>query len=201
MDRQHLIAVSAILIAAMAGFIIIDLPYPLSVLGIGTTETYIMNYDLDQDLQPERYVLQDLRLTVADKGRELWRSPADWRVTSLHIADVTHDSRPDLLLVVWKRGSFGQARPFWHTGPDHELTCHLYVYNLVNKRLKPVWMSSALDQPIKNLEIKDTDGDGRNELFVTGYHSYWQRLWVHSKSPVNKVTTWQWQDWGFCRVK
>ncbi len=200
--RRHpvVVVVSAITMALIIGLVLISLsqsrPYP----GAGVTDKQTLDYDLDQDHEPEHYTLEEQTLIVVNDNRELWRSPADWRVASFQIADVTHDNRYDLLLVVWKRGSFGQSRPFWHTGRDHELTCHLYVYNLVNHRLKPIWMSSALDRPIKDMQIKDTNKDGKNELLVTEYNGR-QWFWVWDKTPVSEVTTWQWQEWGFFRVK
>lgn len=184
----------AVLAAALAiGFITVGLSRPGPTCARQTAD-----YDLDGDQVMERYVLADHQLVICEDDRELWRSPADWRVTSFHITDVTHDGRPDLLLVVWKKGSFGTARPFWHTGPNDELTCHLYVYNLVNKDLKPRWMSSALDQPIKDLGIADIDGDGLNELLVTGYGNRRLQLFKPD-SPEGEAAVWQWRDWGFYR--
>ncbi|MGE5545066.1 MAG: hypothetical protein ACM3UW_08860 [Bacillota bacterium] len=92
-------------------------------------------------------------------------------------------------------------KSFWVTGRDNEVSCHLFVYNLVDQHLKPVWMSSALDPPVKNLKIKDTDGDGRNEPVVTDCHH--RRPWFSGRgvTSTSEVTTWQWQDWGFYRVK
>lgn len=194
-QQRLMVVATAIIIAAIAVLIITMLP----IISVGFTEKQSQNYDLDQDNLPEHYVLEDQKLVITKEGQELWRSPADWQVTSFHVADVTHDEVPDLLLVVWKRGSFGHARPFWHTGQNQEFTCHLYVYNLINQRLKPIWMSSALDRPIKDMIIRDSDDDGRNELHVTEYHSWWQRF--SKRARANKITTWQWKDWGFCRLK
>ncbi len=179
------------------GLIIIILPRPLPIAGTGI---YASAYDLNQDGQTELYVLANQELFIAAEKRIIWRSPPDWRVASFHVADVTHDRRPDLLLLVWKKGSFGGLRPFWHTGRDTRFTCHLYVFNLADLHLKPVWMSSALDRPIKSITITDLDGDGRNELLTTEGCYWWQLFSRFCGSPTNNGAIWQWQDWGFYRV-
>lgn len=198
--RRHLtvLVMVAIILIASIWLIRVSLPGYLPVIGLGQKQT--LSYDLNQDHQPELYSLDNGRLIISEDEREFWRSPTDWQVTSLYIADVTHDHQEDLLLVVWKKGSFGPARPFWDTGKDNRFSCHLYVFNLVNQRLKPIWMSSALDRPIKDMRIKDTNGDGKNEIMVTEYHPWWRRISVRGISATSEVTTWQWQEWGFYRL-
>lgn len=179
------------------GLITLILPGPMPVAGTGI---HTSTQDLNQDGRTEIYVLANQRLLIAFDKTIVWRSPPDWRVTSFHVADVTHDSQPDMLLLVWKKGSFGQARPFWHTGRDTSLTCHLYVFNLIDRHLKPVWMSSALDRPIDSMTITDIDGDGRNELLVAEGCYWWQLFSGSCGSRAGDVAAWRWQDWGFYRV-
>ncbi|NPV92856.1 MAG: hypothetical protein HPY50_18980 [Firmicutes bacterium] len=143
-------------------------------------------YDLDQDGVPERYVLNDQQLIIAGE-KEIWRSPPEWEVTGFKLADATNDGQGDLLLVLWKSGSFGQHKPFWFKGEDDQYSNHLFVYNLAKGKLHPVWCSSALDQPIIELSVADVDQDGRNELVVLGEEG--------------ALTTWRWRDWGFHQVE
>ncbi|NLW44833.1 MAG: hypothetical protein GXY92_06575 [Syntrophomonadaceae bacterium] len=183
--------------AAALGLLIISLPRPLPVAGTGIHTSI---HDLDQDGQTELYVLANQGLIIGAEKEIIWRSPPDWRVASFHVADVTHDRHPDLLLLVWKKGSFGRLRPFWHTGRDAGFTCHLYVFNLANRHLKPVWMSSALDRPIDSITITDIDDDGRNELLVTEGWYWWQFFNRFRGSTTGDIAAWEWQDWGFYRV-
>ena len=200
MARRRDFLMKVLTIAGMAaalGLVIISLPRPWPVAGAGI---YTLIHDLDQDGQTELYLLSNQGLIIAAEKRIIWRSSPDWRVASIHVADVTHDRRPDLLLLVWKKGSFDQSRPFWHTGPDARFTCHLYVFNLTNRHQKPLWMSSALDRPIDSITIKDIDGDGRNELLITEGCYWWQLFNGFCGSTAGEVATWRWQDWGFYRV-
>jgi len=37
---------------------------------------------------------------------------------------------------------------------------HLFIFDLVNGAIKPVWQSSNLDCPNRSVELADLDGDG-----------------------------------------
>ncbi len=172
--------------------------------------TQVQEYDLDRDGQTESYVLKDMQLSVTQDGQELWRSPADWQVTAFVLADATNDGQNDLLLVVWKAGSFGRDKPFWVKDEDTRLSNHLFVLNLRQGQLKPVWFSSALDRPIQSLTVQDFNQDGKNELVVqeepTGEgRTPWTRLrdrvlGYPGSAAVDTTTYWQWQSWGFYRL-
>ena len=147
--------------------------------------------DLDGDGVPESYTLANERLTVVEKGRVVWRSPADWRVAAFVIADSTNTGRPDLNLVVWKKGSYGAYRPFWFKGPDDAYTCHLYVFDLSAGAMKPVWMSSAIEPPILHLKICRATPDGRDDLVVTE---------ATGPGETTRTTVWRWDTWDFYRT-
>jgi len=106
--------------------------------------------------------------------------------------------------VVWKAGSFGRDKPFWVNEDDQELSNHLFVLNLLQGKMKPVWFSSALDQPIQALEVKDINQDGKNELVVQEGRAWLAGIQNQERpasEPVTKsITCWQWKSWGFDRV-
>lgn len=160
----------------------------------------VQEHDLDQDGQLERYVLKDKQLIVTQEEQEIWRSSADWQVIVFVLADATNDGRDDLLLVVWKAGSFGRDKPFWVTEDDPRRSNHLFVLNLIQGKMKPVWFSSALDRPIQALEVKDLDQDGKNELVVQEERTWWDRIRDRGGPFAESTTYWQWKSWGFYRV-
>ena len=153
--------------------------------------------DLNGDGISEDYYLQERTLQVKQEGRPLWVSPPEWKVQQFLLADITNDGEQDLVMVLWKEGSFGKHKPFWHRGKDNAYTNHLFVYNLVDQHFQPVWCSSALDHPIARLEIMDKNGDGQKELVVEEQLSWLQRIFLHKPPP----TVWQWQQWGFYRLE
>ncbi|HWP96868.1 MAG TPA: VCBS repeat-containing protein [Syntrophomonadaceae bacterium] len=173
-------------------------PSPDSRQPISSTQETGQFFDLDQDGSLEHYVLSRGRLSISEKGKMLWESSPDWQVDSFALGDANNDGQKDLLLVVWKAGSFGRDKPFWLTGPDRERSNHLFVFDLIKKKPKPVWMSSALDEPILSLEVKDVNQDGKNELVVQ------EKTRVNAPfvlaSPCRAAVLMQWQDWGFYRL-
>ncbi len=153
--------------------------------------------DLNGDGIDEDYYLQGGTLQVKQGGRRLWVSPPEWKVQQFLLAEVTNDGQQDLVMVLWKKGSFGPHRPFWHRGKDNAYTNHLFVYNLLDQHFHPVWCSSALDYPIARLEIMDINGDGQNELEADEQSPWLQRVFLQKTPP----TVWQWQQWGFYRLE
>jgi hypothetical protein len=148
-------------------------------------------FDLDRDGRRECFVREKQRLTVIRRDKEIWKSPREWRVSAFVLGDATNDGRDDLCLVVWKKGSFGNGKPFWVKENDESMKNHLFIFNLEEDRLKPIWMSSNLDNPIKALHIEDSDGDGKKELVVSeGRYGFPGFLGT-------RTTTWQWSEWGF----
>ncbi len=158
----------------------------------------IETHDLNNDGCFESYVMEDHNLKIIENELQLWKSPADWRVTSMVIGDANHDNQEDLIMVVWKKGSFGQDKPFWIHMDDKQIRCHLFLYDLAGDHAKPLWMSSALDQPIKSLQIQDMNEDGKNELIIQeGSYSFLSCvLNFHASEPA----LWQWKGWGFYQL-
>lgn len=160
----------------------------------------IITRDSDNNGQLETYQLADDRVTVESDQAVIWQSDPSWMVTDLAIGDVDHDGQEEMLLVLWKHGSFGTSRPMWMEGEDKTYSNHLFVYRLVAGRMKPLWCSSAIEYPIRHLQIQDHDGDGRQELLVTEGPPAGPFYSIRSQFYQNQ-TVWQWQDWGFALVE
>lgn len=167
------------------------------VYDAGAEKTVSKYGDIDGSQGPEHYILSQGRLAVEIGHKVIWRSPVQWKVTSFELADATNDGTKDLLMVVWKHGSFGPYRPFWFKGEDREWSNHLFVYNLINDKVKATWCSSALDRPIEHLTVKDINRDSRNELLVSEKLPWWKSLPGQNNDD---ISIWQWKFFGFYRL-
>lgn len=117
----------------------------------------------------------------SEAGKVAWSTPWDWSVQSVQCFDVDGDGHKELVMLVWKHGSYGKHLPFWVKNNDIRLEQHLFVYRWEEtreNRLRAVWMSSALD-----MKVASMISDNKNRLIVTDTQG------VH--------TRWQWQQFGF----
>lgn len=109
----------------------------------------------------------------------VWKSKWEWSVQDALVFDVDCDGSDELILLVWKRGSYGDHMPFWETGNDVNLKQHIFIYTYDEEydRVKPIWMSSEIAYDIKSFE----EG-AKNSLIV------------------NKLSgesdAWIWDEWG-----
>ena len=101
--------------------------------------------------------------------------------------------------LLWKTGSFGSVKPFWHSGEDDSYKNHLFVYKLEDETFQPVWCSSDLDRPIISFEIDDIDNDGLNELVVKegAYREISKGRYALDTRVPFQVSVWKWEEWGF----
>lgn len=152
-------------------------------------------YDLNHDGIMEIYLLAEGKLTVTQPDSIDWSSPPEWNVRSFALDDVNGDGNPELIMLLWKRGSFGHHKPLWYKQEDNNYRCHLFVYQLIENKLIPRWCSSALDRPIKNFTI-EKDPSGKTFLAVQeGFYSTYcaGRPMIIGKERSN----WIWKQWGF----
>ena len=120
---------------------------------------------------------------TADSGSIVYEP--EWLVTDIFIYDADHDDEDEVVLNVWKIGSFGEHRPFWKENKtDDRMTEHIFIYDWQTddpERLRPIWMSSQM--PVQG-EFLRTE---KNNLIIT--------------APDGTVTYWRWETWGLALVK
>lgn len=166
-----------------------------------TLEETAVQYDLDRDGCPECYNLRGGHLTISRENRVLWESPFAWGVYDCILGDANNDGREELILLLWKAGSYGKDKPFWYQGFDGSLSSHLFIYTLANNQLKPLWCSSALPRPIDSLQVVDINADGKNELVISeGKYG----ILLDEKAPFGMPPSrlvMRWQGWGFYKVE
>ena len=63
--------------------------------------------------EPDEILLRGRRATVCKGGAAVWQSERGIRVQDVLWCDIDHDGEKELLLLCWKRGRYGESRPFW----------------------------------------------------------------------------------------
>lgn len=106
-----------------------------------------------------------------------------YRIQKALCFDVDHDNEDELVLLVWKHGSYGKHMPFWERANDIALEQHVFIYDIIDSEsLKPIWMSSSIGRGVNKMEEYDSS----------------QLALIRDEGP---VTVWEWQHWGLKLVK
>ena len=140
----------------------------------GWIEWKTMETEFDQ-----AYVtLEGRRITVRDGGKDgavVWRTQGDWFVQNLVVKDIDQDGRDEMILLVWKHGSYGNHMPFWEKKNDKELRQHIYIYKYDEKReskIRAIWMSSQITYEITSISsgeksfLNVTDRTGNTRVWT-----------------------------------
>ena len=107
--------------------------------------------------------------------------PGEWLVSDLHAADIDHDGRQEILLIVFNRDTYGKYHPFWEKEYRKGFCQHLYIYHYENDSLVPFWMSSALKPELSWVEVRE---DGT----------------IMAEDTQGEPSEWQWKTWGIERT-
>jgi len=148
--------------------------------------------DLDNNSFQETYLLKNGQLSIAENSKIIWQSPDDWWVDDFILADANNDGVFDINLSLWKSGNFGTSKPFWIKENDMSVKNHLFVYDLINGKMKIIWGSSNLGVPNCEIKMTDINGDNENELIVLEGD--------YTQKPSCKgyyLAVWKWNGWGF----
>lgn len=187
--KLRTISISSLGIAAFAAAVLLSFV-------IWDSRSILVSHDLDGDGTEEKIELKYQRMDISKSGRVIWTSPKEWSVAASAVGDSDNDGSVEINLSVWKTGSYGKFKPFWMEGEDVSRKNHLFVLRLQpDGRMKYAWQSSNLDKPICGLEVRDFEGDGKNEILV--YEgAYGQSDACSSK----RQSVWRWRMWNFFRV-
>lgn len=112
----------------------------------------------------------------------IFESRAEWKVSDMLSGDIDGDGRQELLLLVWKRGSYGNHLPFWVERNDEDYSQHIFIYCCEQGELRARWMSSALGIPIRDWSL---DERGR----------------LHAVQPDGRESSFQWRGFGLERME
>ena len=136
-----------------------------------------------------RAELKNKKVTVRDTSSEeadkvLWTSPKGVLVQDILLCDIDHDSADELILLCWRRGSFGEHMPFWVKKNDHDWGQHIFIYDYVPDRpaypekIHPIWMSSAIPMKITSFSFDEN----MQAIYIT--------------EDGGRITGWAWLSWG-----
>jgi len=131
------------------------------------------------DYEEGRVSFDKHKVKVSYNGEIVWKTKADWHVQDLIIKDIDRDGNEELIMLVWKHGSFGERKPQWVKRNDIRLEQHIFIYQWDSNRetkIKPIWMSSSIGKNVYSIANGVADSIIINE----------------NDTP----NSWVWQDFG-----
>ena len=135
-------------------------------------EVYVETADLS---------LTGRRFSMSVEGKDIiWKSGEEWRVSDYIVGDIDHDGEDEVVLLMWKIGSFGIYKPIWIKEDEKTWSQHIGIYDYdVNDedRLAPEWVSSRMGIEAAEIRLDDEEK-------------------LHIVTPEGKETIWCWNEWG-----
>lgn len=160
-----------------------------------------------------------------DQTELIWKTSADWQVQDVLVMDIDRDQQEELVLLVWKHGSYGRHLPIWEEKNDIRLEQHIFIYRLQkntkyedeediraqdetaeendrgnNDRvgvMKPVWMSSSLGKNIHSIARGKKAGLILNPYYEDSYGGKTtDRTGAIDATDTSPSTLWVWKDFG-----
>ena len=114
----------------------------------------------------------------------IWDSPTEVKVQKVLSCDIDNDKTDELVLLCWKKGRYGEHKPFWVEKDEDTWSQHLYVYEYNSEKISPKWMSSYIGQDVADITFN-------------GKEAPYTRLWF--RAPDDQMSSWMWDSWGFTK--
>ena len=115
----------------------------------------------------------------------IWTSRQEVKVQKALSCDIDNDGVDELVLLCWKKGRYGEHKPFWVEADEDTWSQHLFVYEYNAGKISPKWMSSYLGQDIAD---------------VTSNNKAAPDMCLWFRSPDDEMSSWKWDSWGFTRL-
>lgn len=132
--------------------------------------------------EPDKIVLVGKQVSVFAGQDAVWQSGRELRVQDVLWCDMDHDSQKELILLCWKRGRYGESRPFWVTEEEKNWSQHIYIYDWADGGIRPIWMASDI-----GLEVAAWRFDEAQRLILTDREG--------------RESAWDWLSWGLSRIE
>lgn len=132
--------------------------------------------------EPEEITLERRTVTVFDQGEAVWQSDREIRVQDVLWGDIDHDGAKELMLLCWKRGRYGDSRPFWVKEDEKSWSQHIYLYDWTDGEIRPIWMASDI-----GMDAVSWSFDESSRLVITDRNG--------------TQSAWDWLSWGLSKLE
>ena len=72
--------------------------------------------------------MEQWHFSVSDQSGNLyWENKEGWKVSDYFIDDIDHDGEDEVVILFWRRGSFGPSKPFWVEKDEKTWSQHIGI--------------------------------------------------------------------------
>ena len=125
-------------------------------------------------------------LRLVSEGETYWKTEEGWLIEDALVADIDRDGAEELLLLLWKRGRYGEHKPFWVEEDEEDWSQHIFIYSLPEGTEKPkqLWCASDIGRLVKHWEL----AEGKPWLLILD-------------DDKGERTYWIWDSWGLKNIE
>ncbi len=125
--------------------------------------------------------VEDRTLTIWEGDALLWETEPGIQVQDVLREDLDRDGGEEILVLCWRRGTYGPNRPFWVKENPRHWSQHIFIYRWTGEEMKPLWMASELGRQVESWTF-----DPVRRLVLTDRQG--------------RTTAWDWRDWGLTNI-
>ncbi len=130
---------------------------------------------------------ESLSDTGSNSENLVYQTRIGLKVSDVCVGDLDGDGYDEIILLLWKRGSYGTSHPYWQKNDLHRFSQHLFIYTLRGGEITPWWFSSAIG--IRAADISLTaHPDGKRQM-------------VCIKDSEGKESCWYWHGFGLAKME
>lgn len=131
-------------------------------------------------------------------GELLWETPPEWYVRTALLTDIDQKPNPELILLLWKKGSFGSGRPFWLAAePDVSYGTHIFIYTVDKRGVRMMWGSSETPSEVVDISLPLANTEARGIMIREKLYPVWWPSYKGLRTP-EQEQLWYWGGWGLC---
>lgn len=129
--------------------------------------------------------LERKRVRLFDEnGNNFWTSEKELKVQDAFITDIDRNGDDELILLLWKRGRFGNEKPFWVTGEEISYSQHIFIYDISSKgEVTHKWFASDIGRLVTRMKLLERD----NAIILTEDRKDENTLWLWSSFGLKNI--------------
>ncbi len=131
-------------------------------------------------------ILKNKKLVVTLPGGEkLWESGKEYKIQDFLFSDLDGNGQTEIILLLWKKGIYGKARPFWITdNEDDRYSQHIFIYEISeDNEVRQKWCASYIGEEMTRMKLMEQN----DKILLTERISGNSTLWIWKSFGIKSI--------------